>query len=103
MNNTLAPIKATTTTTNVSSSQPADLHRTNKLDPITIGKREQTKPEPSKTHRMEETSTNKKSSVDFKALLKGKPIIFVGGGPGRSLVVVLDSLSCLEKLLFGFR
>ena len=93
-----------------SSSPHADLNRQTKLDAIQPGKHEEapkheTRAPPSKTeerppavkadeqpsapkadpqpqHKVEEHHENKHEQSRNKDVLKGKPIIFVGGGPG---------------------
>ncbi len=72
-NNKLAPIKPTNT--NSSSSFLTELNHQSKLNPISQGM-----PRPSSPT----TDQNAK-----KNLLNGKPIIFVGGGPGIKMIYLI--------------
>ncbi|CAF4164422.1 unnamed protein product [Rotaria magnacalcarata] len=85
MNNVLLPLKKTTNTdaTSPPFSLHTDLARPPKLDAIPSGKRD----EPSKIEDQPQRTTNhvehvENQATNIKELLKGKPIIFVGGGPG---------------------
>ncbi|UJR33891.1 hypothetical protein I4U23_021311 [Adineta vaga] len=90
MNNTLTRIKNATDSneTSLSSHLPTDHNRLPKLDAIPVGKREEKPkseerpqsptPEQQRKHEQERAQ----SQLQHKHSLKGKPIIFVGGGPG---------------------
>lgn len=105
MNNTLAPIKDSKNTniTSSSSSVPTELNHSTKLDPITIGKREQTpiieeKPKIQEQRKADNEPNIKKEHDNLKDLLRGKPIVFVGGGPGSGKGTQCDKI--IEK--YGF-
>jgi hypothetical protein len=69
MNNTLAPIKTNTSSLPPSTSFLTEMNHQPKLDFI-----------PQRQQKTEDRPSSPKS----KDPLKGKPIIFVGGGPGMS-------------------
>jgi hypothetical protein len=95
MNNTLAPLKNSTNTnvtsvpTPPSSSLHTELSRPPKLDAITPGKREEIEerpqsptPEQQQQRKVEDHQHIEDEEAKDRNILKGKPIIFVGGGPG---------------------
>jgi len=69
----LAPIKPTNT--NSSSSFLTELNHQSKLNPISQG--------------MPRTSSPTTDQNAKKNFLKGKPIIFVGGGPGIKMIYLI--------------
>lgn len=107
MNNTLAPVKGAAP---VQTEPP----RPAKLEAIPPGKREEPKDQhhQSQTHKTEERtvapvrptevhSTTNNEQNKFKDLLKGKPIIFVGGGPGELNVLLMNFF--IELILLSFQ
>lgn len=103
MNNTLVPLKTTTNTNGTTSSSNAqvELNRTPKLDAISPGKKEEKPkvedqpPAPKQIHHQSDDARQEKT----KSLLKGKPIIFVGGGPGMKLIYFNIIQTVFEFLL----
>lgn len=111
MNNTLAPIKTSTNVNDTLArsspspppspphSPPTELHRLPKLDAIPSGKHEEEPtieerptteerpqsptPEQQEQRKLENQQHVKDEENKLKDLLKGKPIIFIGGGPGN--------------------
>jgi len=95
MNNILAPIKDTTNTNDTSApslSSHTELSRPPKLDAILPGKGEEEpkiedrpqSPTPEQQQQRKVDDQHHITDEEAKAthLLKGKPIIFIGGGPG---------------------
>ncbi|CAF2331668.1 unnamed protein product [Rotaria sp. Silwood2] len=109
MKNTLVPLK-TSTNTNVTSppsSSHTELTRPPKLDAIPTGKREETpniEEHPQSTtpdeqqQKVDDHQHIKSEEVNVKDLVKGKPIIFVGGGPGSGKGTQCEKM--IEK--YGF-
>ena len=89
MNNTLAPLKNSTNTYGTSSASSSsgqtDLNRPAKLDSTPQGKRHE-KPKIEDVHPLltpdQHRHAVKNEDTKKNDLLKGKPIIFVSGGPG---------------------
>jgi hypothetical protein len=95
MNNTLAPLKNSTdahVTSSSSSPLPIVMSRPPKLDVIPPSKQEEKPkiedrpqsptPDQQQQRKADDHQHIKDEETKTKELLKGKPIIFVGGGPG---------------------
>ena len=105
MNNTLAPLKPAVTT--LPSSQPPELNRSQKLEPIHPGKQNDSVPlsktEISLPPTLEKSLDTASEHIDFKELLKGKPIIFVGGGPGLYQQSFVKLMRCCFSSIIDFQ
>ncbi|CAF4550994.1 unnamed protein product [Rotaria sp. Silwood1] len=117
MNNTLVPLKTSTNTniTSPPSSFRTEMTRSPKLDAIPTGKREerpkiedlpqspipdqqQEKVDDQQQEKVDDHQHIKTEEVNIQDLLKGKPIIFVGGGPGSGKGTQCEKM--IEK--YGF-
>ena len=95
MNNTLAPVKGAPTS-HIETSRPP------KLEAIPTGRREEPKEDhrsepakveeraPAPTRQVDAHPTTNNDHDKYNELLKGKPIIFVGGGPGEFVILLID-------------
>lgn len=93
MKNNLTPLKPTTQTDETSN---LELNQKPKLNAIPVGKHDDEKapspverpqsPTPEQQHQRhdEDQERVEKQENEAKQSLKGKPIIFVGGGPGTN-------------------
>ena len=88
INNTLSPIKTfknTNVTSSLSSPRP-EWNQTPKLDPITARNQEEQPSVRVVDRQQEKLVDHQKTKTDeatIKDIIKGKPIIFISGGPGK--------------------
>lgn len=97
MNNTLLPVTTSTNTNGTSTTTfHTELPRPPKLDEIPAGKRDEP-PKPvdqsrsivpiQQERQVHDDHHHAEQEANLKDLLKGKPIIFVGGGPGMKITI----------------